>query len=79
MTCCWNKWQDIDKKIYCQWNKQQIHIFIFLITTKENKTDEKKHYGIRNIQERVKLMGGTVEFVNDGGTTIAITIKNIIR
>ena len=44
-----------------------------------NKTDEKKHYGIRNIQERVKLMGGTVEFVNDGGTTIAITIKNIIR
>lgn len=44
-----------------------------------NKTDEKKHYGIHNIQERVKLMGGSVEFLNDGGTTIAITIKNIIR
>ncbi len=44
-----------------------------------NKTDSKKHYGIQNIQDRVKVMGGTVEFVNNGGTTIAITIKNIIR
>ena len=44
-----------------------------------NKTDSKKHYGIQNIQERVKAMGGTVEFVNNGGTTIAITIKNIIH
>ena len=44
-----------------------------------NKTDSQKHYGIQNIQERVKAMGGTVEFVNNGGTTIAITIKNIIH
>lgn len=46
---------------------------------KLNSSDEQKHYGIHNIQERVKLMGGTVEFVNKGGTTIAITIKNIIH
>ena len=44
-----------------------------------NKSDSKKHYGIQNIQERVKAMGGTVDFVNNGGTTIAITIKNIIH
>ena len=44
-----------------------------------NRIDEKKHYGVRNIQERVRLMGGSIEFVNDGGTTIAITIKNIIH
>ena len=44
-----------------------------------NKTDARKHYGIKNIQDRVAALGGTVEFVNNGGTTIAITIKNIIR
>ena len=44
-----------------------------------NRTDERKHYGIHNIQERVRLLGGTVEFVNNGGTTIAITIKSIIH
>ena len=44
-----------------------------------NKTDSKKHFGIQNIQERVKVLGGSVEFVNKGGTTIAITIKNIIH
>ena len=43
-----------------------------------NKADSRKHYGVQNIQERVNSLGGTVEFVNNGGTTIAITIKNII-
>ena len=43
-----------------------------------NKTDSRKHYGVHNIKERVANLGGTVEFVNKGGTTIAITIKNII-
>lgn len=46
---------------------------------KLNSTDTRKHYGVNNIQERVKNLGGTVEFVNNGGTTIAITIKDIIR
>ncbi len=46
---------------------------------KLNSTDTRKHYGLHNIQERVKNLGGTVEFVNKGGTTIAITIKDIIR
>ena len=44
-----------------------------------NRTDTRKHYGINNIQERVKNLGGTVEFVNNGGTTIAITIKDTIH
>ena len=43
-----------------------------------NNTDSRKHYGVHNIKERVANLGGTVEFVNNGGTTIAITIKNII-
>lgn len=46
---------------------------------KLNSTDTRKHYGVNNIQERVKNLGGTVEFVNEGGTTIAITIKNTIH
>ena len=46
---------------------------------KLNSTDTRKHYGLHNIQERVKNLGGTVEFVNKGGTTIAITIKDIIH
>ena len=44
-----------------------------------NKNDSRKHYGINNIIERVNRLGGTVEFVNNGGTTIAITIKNIVH
>ena len=44
-----------------------------------NKTDSNKHYGIQNIKDRVKALGGSVDFVNNGGTTIAITIKNIIH
>ena len=40
------------------------------------KNDGRKHYGLKNIAERVANMKGTVQFINDGGTTIAITIKN---
>ena len=36
----------------------------------------RKHWGLNNIRERVSAMHGTVEFINDGGTTIAIKIKN---
>ncbi len=39
-----------------------------------NPEDKMSHYGLSNIQERVRLLGGTVEFVNEGGMTIAITI-----
>ena len=44
-----------------------------------NRKDEKHHYGLTNIKERVKKLGGTVDFVTTEGTTIAITIKDIIR
>lgn len=43
-----------------------------------NSKDSRKHYGVHNILERVNNLGGSVEFVNREGTTIAITIKNII-
>lgn len=45
----------------------------------KKKTDEKNHYGLVNIHNRVEKLGGTVEISGKGGTTIAITIKNIIR
>ncbi len=45
----------------------------------KNQNDSKKHYGLINIKERVQNIGGTVEFINDGGTTIAICLKNIIH
>ncbi len=44
-----------------------------------NQKDSKKHFGVQNIIDRIKTLGGTVEFINNGGTTIAITIKNIIH
>lgn len=46
----------------------------------ENKMPEKvrKHYGIENIKTRVSDLGGTVDFIFEGGTTIAITIEDII-
>ena len=43
------------------------------------KSDEKNHYGLVNIHSRIEKLGGTVEISGKGGTTIAITIKNIIR
>ena len=39
----------------------------------------KKHYGLKNIVARVEEIGGKVEFKNEGGSTIAICIENIIR
>ena len=47
------------------------------IKTKES--DGNKHYGFVNIRNRVEKLGGTVEISGKGGTTIAITIKNIVR
>lgn len=47
------------------------------IKTKES--DGNKHYGFVNIRTRVEKLGGTVEISGKGGTTIAITIKNIVR
>lgn len=46
-----------------------------------NLQDVKKHYGVSNIKERVKLLGGTVKFIHDekeGGATIVITIKDSV-
>jgi len=40
------------------------------------KTTNRKHWGLHNIRERTELLGGTVEFINKGGLTIAICIKN---
>lgn len=45
----------------------------------KNKQTAKQHYGVSNIKERVNLLGGTVEFIHEGGTTIAITVKDFIR
>lgn len=46
---------------------------------RKNEEDSNTHYGVHNIQERVKQLGGTVEFLNKGGATIAITIKDIVH
>ena len=46
---------------------------------KTKKSDENNHYGLANIRTRVEKLGGTVEISGKGGTTIAITIKNIVR
>lgn len=40
------------------------------------KDVQRKHWGRNNIRERVQKLGGTVEFINDVGTTVAISIKN---
>lgn len=45
----------------------------------KNKKDSVKHYGVTNIKKRAELIGGTANFINDGGLTIAITIKNSVR
>ena len=43
----------------------------------KNSTDKIKHYGIHNIKERIQALNGQVDFINNGGTTIAIRLKNI--
>lgn len=45
----------------------------------KNKQTAKQHYGVSNIKERVELLGGKVEFIHEGGTIIAITIKDSVR
>ncbi len=42
------------------------------------KKDGKNHYGLKNMKERAEELGGTLEIINEGGTTIAIHIKNIV-
>ena len=44
-----------------------------------NSGDGKLHWGIKNIRKRVEQLNGTVDFINDGGTTIAIRIANTIH
>lgn len=47
--------------------------------SKKFDSSKKKHYGIKNIQDRVHGLGGTVDFINAEGTVIAICFKDIIR
>ena len=42
----------------------------------EKNDNKRKHWGLRNIQDRVSELGGSVDFIHNGGTTIAIQIKN---
>lgn len=42
------------------------------------KTD-RKHHGVKNIRERISSLGGSVQFINDGGCVIAISIENIVH
>lgn len=42
----------------------------------QNSDGKRKHWGINNIRERVESMHGTVEFIHEGGTSVAIKIKN---
>ena len=42
----------------------------------EKNDNKRKHWGLRNIQDRVSEFGGSVDFIHNGGTTIAIQIKN---
>ena len=42
------------------------------------KTDRKRH-GIKNMRERIASIGGNVQFINDGGCVIAISIENIVH
>ncbi|EEV19148.1 ATPase/histidine kinase/DNA gyrase B/HSP90 domain protein [Treponema vincentii ATCC 35580] len=38
-----------------------------------------KHYGLTNIKKRVRLIGGNADFINEGGFTIAIIVKDSVR
>lgn len=46
--------------------------------TEKNSKGGRQHYGVSNIKERVELLSGTVDFIHEGGTTIAITIKDSV-
>jgi signal transduction histidine kinase len=36
--------------------------------------DQKTGYGLRNIRDRTRLLNGTIEFINNKGTTISLVI-----
>ena len=38
-----------------------------------------KHYGLTNIKKRAQLIDGSADFINEGGFTIAITVKDSIH
>ena len=42
----------------------------------ESSHENRRHWGITNIRERVCAMHGTVQFIHDGGTTVAITLTH---
>lgn len=42
----------------------------------QGKENTQNHYGLNNIKDRVEALGGTVDFITEGGTTIAITLQN---
>ena len=44
-----------------------------------NKSENKNHYGLVNIRSRVEKLDGSVEISGKGGTTIAVTLKDIVR
>lgn len=49
---------------------------------KHNQQNERKHFGLENIQERARQMNGEaqINFANEvGGTTVAITVKDFVR
>lgn len=44
-----------------------------------NKSEKRrKHWGLVSMKERVKLLGGTLEILYEGGTTIAIRIEHSV-
>ena len=47
--------------------------------TAEGTADRRKHWGLRNIRDRVEALHGTVKITNEGGCTIAITLTHIVH
>ena len=45
----------------------------------KNQKDAVKHYGLTNIKKRAQLIGGNADFINEGGFTIAVTVKDSVR
>ncbi|MBQ7158815.1 MAG: ATP-binding protein [Treponema sp.] len=47
-------------------------------STSSEQKGSNGHWGIENMKKRVNVLGGTIKFINDGGLTIAISIKNTL-
>lgn len=47
--------------------------------TAEGTADGRKHWGLRNIRDRVEALRGTIKITNEGGCTIAITLAHIVH